>query len=289
MRPDGKGWCCFRCGGKGDVVTLASLVATGERLDRTNAPRVREWLEARGQAAPAPLATRRAPDLPPSRPPRADVHVLWERARPVVEDVDVCGWLRSRGLEPATVEERDLARALPTERLPRWARSRTGTWWESGHRLLFPLFGPTGALTSVRARAVLTPAEPAKALSPQGFSVAGLVLADALARRMLEGARLGDRTPAHELVRVLGVVVTEGEPDFLTWATRASDASETAPAVLGLVAGSWTDEIATRVPDGARVALRTHEDEAGEVYARRVAETLRGRCVLVRPRRGGTS
>ena len=37
-------------------------------------------------------------------------------------------------------------------------------------------------------------------------------------------------------------------------------------------------------------ALATAEwDEAGEGYARRVGETLRSRCLLVRPRRGGAS
>jgi DNA primase len=45
--------------------------------------------------------------------------------------------------------------------------------------------------------------------------------------------------------------------------------------VLGIVSGSWTDELAQRVPAGTRVLIRTDADAAGDKYARRIAETLR--------------
>jgi hypothetical protein len=266
-------------------VTLASLLATGEpRLSRTNADRVREWVEARGVSHVRPQVPRSAtrPTAPSPRPPHAEVLGLWARARVVTDDADVSAWLLSRGLEPSAVEEKDLIRALPGGTLPRWARSRSGSWAESGHRALFALVDAHGALVSLRARCVTADARPAKALSPAGFSVSGLVLADALAQLLLAGEPLGDGSPVDDLVVETGLVVVEGEPDWLTWAARPSDADERAPAVLGLVAGSWSPDLARRVPSGVRVALRTHRDSAGDAYAEKVAADLSERCHIFR-------
>lgn len=217
------------------------------------------------------------------RPPLEEVLELWHRAAPARSDSSVAAWILARGLDSADIEDRDLARALPSSgALPAWARSRAGTWRASGHRALFALFGSHGAIESLRARAVIEPTQPAKALSPTGFAVTGLVLADALARLMLADAALGDGSPACELVREVGLVVAEGEPDFATWASRASDGQQDAPAVIGLMSGSWTSELADRVPNGTRVVLRTHHDRVGDRYATQVIETLSGRCALLR-------
>src|SRR5262249_14220485 len=73
------------------------------------------------------------------------------------------------------------------------------------------------------------------------------------------------------------VVVTEGEPDFLTWAARGE--GQRTLAVLGLPgAGTWTAELAERVPDGSTVILRTDADDAGHAYAAEIAASLGGRC-----------
>ena len=91
----------------------------------------------------------------------------------------------SGALDPATVEGRNLAWALPaTGRLPRWARGPGGDWRTTGHRCVVPLFDHTGEIVSVRARAVLPDVSP-KNLAPAGYAVAGLVMADALGRLML--------------------------------------------------------------------------------------------------------
>ena len=117
-----------------------------------------------------------------------------------------------------------------------------------------------------------------KAGAAAGFELRGLVLADALGRQLLEGD-----TKAAELVKAAGLVVTEGEPDFLTWATRQGDAAELVPAVLGLVAGSWTPEHAARIPAGTRIAMKTHADKAGEGYAATVLATV-PHCRVYRPK-----
>ncbi|MCO5168358.1 MAG: hypothetical protein M9894_18625 [Planctomycetes bacterium] len=205
------------------------------------------------------------------------------------DDGAASAWLRSRGIAPASVEDLGLARALPPRlaEVPGWAGTRYGGWNESGHRFLLPLYGPNGALESLRARALNSNARP-KSLAPRGYSVAGLVLACPLGRLMLHGSRLGDGTLAALFVATVGLVVVEGEPDYLSWATAAGTdvGLECAPAVLGLESGSWTDAVAARVPAGATVRVRTHQDEAGERYAARVIETLASRCRVLRLRGG---
>jgi len=145
-----------------------------------------------------------------------------------------------------------------------------------------------GAPRSVLARTVVPSAElppdALKSAAPKGYGRAGLVLACPFARRVLEhGARpswWADDAPAFR------VVVAEGEPDFLTWATDASEANEHAPAVLGVTSGSWTAELAARIPDGAEVVVRTHADKGGAAYASKILETLApriaGRRLVVR-------
>jgi hypothetical protein len=82
-------------------------------------------------------------------------------------------------------------------------------------------------------------------------------------------------------MRPAALVIAEGVPDFLTWPTRYSDRDESAPAVIGVISGSWSDAIAARVPDGLRVAVRTHRDDAGRGYASRICASLSPRCVVL--------
>jgi hypothetical protein len=155
----------------------------------------------------------------------------------------------------------DLARVIPRgAALPCWARF-LGHSWAVTHRLVVPLFGPAGEMESIHARslAAIVPGGQAKAASPTGYEVAGLVMANAPARAMLESGEL----PSGELL------VVEGLPDFL-----AAAVAEPERAVLGILSGSFTPEIAARVPARARVEIRTHDDRAGERYAAQIAAAL---------------
>jgi hypothetical protein len=131
-------------------------------------------------------------------------------------------------------------------------------------------------MRSVRAWCVLAGKDP-KRVPPAGYRAAGLVLACPNAVAMLATARAPEGTRAR-------VVVTEGDPDFLTWATRYSDASEDAPAIFGVVSGSWSTEFAERIPVGSKVIVRTHADVAGDGYARLVQRYFEGRCDVWRTR-----
>ena len=258
---------CHGCGAGGDVL---SLVAAVEGLDiEADFPAV---LEAAGELARVDVS--RPPRVAPRPqvqaeqrpyPPLADVERIWALARPVVEDDQVAAWLRSRAIDPNLVAVRDLARAVPASAaLPGWARFQAQPWTQTGHRLLVPMFDASGAMRSVRARAVV-PSDAPKALPPTGYRMAGLVMATHVAAAGLAAKEWGDEP----------IVFAEGEPDFLTWATRGQ-------TTIGIVGGGWTPAHGERVPAGSRVVLWTDCDQAGERYADTVRRSLSGRCTVLR-------
>jgi hypothetical protein len=140
------------------------------------------------------------------------------------------------------------------------------------------MFDAAGRVRSLHARAVSADVGVPKGLSPAGYTVGGLAMADPLARLLLAGEPLGDGMSSAEAVGLYDLVIVEGVPDFLTWATRWGDAAEAAPAVMGVISGSWTDELAARVPDGTCVVIRVHQDGAGAKYAATIKASLDQRC-----------
>lgn len=291
LTADGRGWTCHRCGAKGDAVTLAALVQHGAlpaKGDTAGWRDVAAFCEAHGLCAgrPAEAASRPAtprsrpvvttPPPAPRRPLEAEVRALWALCPSVMDDAAVRDWLTIRALDAALVADRDLVRALPLNgALPAWCAYRGASWRTSSHRVIVPLYGPGGRLESLHARAV-TPTTPKdKAASPKDAEIRGLVMADAGGLALLMGAPL-------ESAR--RVIVAEGVPDFLTWATQYGDAAEDAPAVLGVIAGSWTSEIAATIPSGWTVIIRTHQDAAGDKYAETIRASLAGRCACKRAR-----
>lgn len=272
---------CWSCGWTcGDVV---GLVAAVHRLDVRDGRQYREALDLAAAAvgltldhgqpgaglvgpAPAPPPRPVAP-VAPAYPPADEVADLWARCVPAQTDPDIEARLARRAIDPGAVDLYELARALPPDAtLPRWARG-----WGASHRLIVPAYSPAGELRGLRARRTTDdPAQP-KVRLPAGYTGDGLVMACNLARdTMTTGQRPG-------WLDALTVVVVEGEPDFLTWAAGVSDANVTPPAVLGLFSGSWSDDLAARLPDGSSVHIRTHDDAAGLKYGAAVYASLAGR------------
>lgn len=266
---------CFACGAGGDVL---SLIATAHSLDnRREFGRILELANeiAGGVAQCYRPPERRAMPAPRLPPPVESVGALWAAARPVTDDADLVRQLHGRCLDPTIIEERDLARCLPhTGSLPRWARCRSQTWWESGHRLLLPMWNVEGRLCSVHARLIESPTgDIAKGLFPTGHSTKGLFLADSFALSIIQKGtpewwRRSDPP---------SIIITEGAPDFLTVATHYGTTDD-APGVLGVLSGSWSDGLAARIPNGYRVVVKTHSDEAGTKYRDTICRSLRGRC-----------
>lgn len=225
---------------------------------------------------PAPAPARPVErDEAPTRPEGAAD--LWRRSGRVWDSPAACAWLRGRGIDPAAVEDADLARTLPAEgALPSWARCRGRDWCETGHALVVPMHDHAGELATVHARFIgADPGDLPKSLTPAGASNRGVVMACPLGRLLLAGE-------ARDWPRLL-VVVVEGVPDYLAAVAQHSDADEDAPAVLGIVgggrAGSWSADLAARIPAHAEVVLAVDPDEAGERYAEAIRATLPGREV----------
>lgn len=206
------------------------------------------------------------------RPPADDVRVLWARCRPMHEDHEAVAWAEGRGFDPFLIADRDLCRALPAEAdVPPWAYLRGAPWTLGGYRILAPLYDALGRPASLHARNVNRAVSPKGAL-PCGFAASGLVLADGAALQVLRGSQLHG-----------ALWIAEGVPDFLSCGCGWSDAAgDTAPAVLGVLAGSWTAAVAARIPTGARVVIAVHHDQAGEKYCATIARSLMGRCSLER-------
>jgi hypothetical protein len=275
---------CFGCSFAGDIFHLLALV-DNLNPDRDFPEILRRAADLAGlfleRGAPAPRAPAKVVPMGPPRayPPGPEVGALWALCRPVLEDAEVCYWLAGRGLSPCAITHHDLARALPRGReLPRWAsyrgdhaiRPRPEPWSVLGYRLIVPTYDAGGVIRSVRARAIreVAPTDP-KALPPSGHASQGLVLADALTVHVLAHGAWPERADKR-------VVITEGEPDFLTWAMRAT------VAVLGIAgSGQWTEGLAQRIPAGTTVLLRTDQDDAGDVYAEAITRTLWGRCTIL--------
>lgn len=279
FRPDGRGWRCHVCHTTGDVVALVAAAATGQARPDTWEI-VHSFAAGRGLcasldgtvriAAPRPRPAR-PPSPPPTRPPLDEVLAVWDSAVAVVDDEEVAAWCRSRGLDPMWIADYDLARATHvTVRLPQWAGTG-GTWGEwrwSGHRLVVRAFDHEGGLASIHARYIRGDEPHAKGLWPRGCSMSGLVLCDSPSLLRL------DLVDGYYPSRV---IVAEGVPDWLTWATHYSDGDEDAPLVIGVTPGSWSQAVADRIPDGREIVIATHDDDAGNGYAVQIIETIRPR------------
>ena len=305
---DSGGWSCFRCGARGDSVSLAAAITTGRVNAGGQWEVVRMQCIASGLCTPAagiavvsphvrPTLQRAAPPIPapPHYPPVDEVTDLWQRCIPVVDDTEVSAWLKEvRGIDPIVVFDLDLARALPcTANVPHWAWApkgrevHGGSWSTLGYRLIVPLYNAKGQMCSLRARRAFNSGQEKldgrpKSITPAGYELKGLVMAEGLGRLMLSGEPLGDDSSAAEWVKHCGLWISEGEPDFLTLCTQFSDAAQDAPAVLGIMAGSLTRELIARIPDDTTVYIATDSDTAGDTYARQIQAALAKSQVKVR-------
>lgn len=294
-RADGLQVRCFGCDLAGDVFTLiaaargldvrrdfAKVLAEGAALAHLWA--VADELEGRPVArvqrpAPAPPPIRATNEPERTYPAIAEVCALWESSGFTEDDAEVCAMLTARALPPALIDLYALARVLPAAPapLPSWARVSGLSWRDAGYRLIVPMYDAHGEMRSLRAWRI-GEGDGQKRIAPAGHLSGGLVFACGGGRVMLTGERaeLGART----------VVIVEGDPDFLTWATKYDDAALSPPLVLGVVSGAWRDEVAARIPDGSTIAIRTHHDPPGDKYAEAINQSLRKRCRVMRSRKG---
>lgn len=266
---------CFGCDFTGDVLTL---IAVAHGLDARaqfhdvllTAAELGGLWQVADELRGGEVSVER-PELVPVEPTpereypdASELEALWSGAGRILDDPEACSLLEARAISPVEASSRRLARVLmPGTTLPAWARYRGATWADTGHRLLVRMWDASGVVRSVRAWRV-TEGDSPKRLPPGGCRASGLVLANVEAWKVLRG------NGAAELV------ISEGEPDWLTWATRWNG------PVLGIVSGSWTPELAAKIASVERVIVRTDHDAAGDRYAEEIFKSLKGKCELWR-------
>ncbi len=231
---------------------------------------------------PAPIPKRPPPssETPRKYPDREQVIGLLSQTTMCCDDEQGAKWLSGRSIDPKQVDVRGLAYMLPPDaQLPAWARYRRQNWTSLGYRLIIPLYNESGIVTSVRAGRVTADPDDLdapKRLPPSGCRLTGLVMANAVAIDLL-------RTGAWpEWAEQPGIVIAEGEPDFLTSCTHLDTTPTT--AVFGIYSGSWTKELAERIPSGSSVWIWSDPDSAGDRYASTVGRSLAARCTIRRGR-----
>lgn len=276
-------WACHSCGAHGDAFDLVAAVnGLAAALDFSEVVELAAQLAGVGPSdgdwTPSPPRPAYVPD-PPKYPPQNEVADLWARAATCNDSDPEASYLKGRGFNLIDLEYRDLARLLPRDGpLPPWAVYRGDTWRGTGHTVLVPVFDSYGRMRALRAWRTVDGDSP-KRLACAGCTTKGLVMANALAVLLLRHGERPSWWPSREKLRV---IVVEGEPDFLTWSCAVNDGSLTSPAVFGVESGSWTAEIAERIPGGSVVIIRTHNDDAGDRYAVKIVETIGNKCVIRR-------
>jgi len=284
---------CFACSQTWDVHALvaqlrgldtradfrAVLLEEADTLGRSD---IVDALEGR-TAEPRPARTAPPRPVPvqatpaPTYPDRDQVLDLIASCTLTARDAEATQALADRGLAASDLDVRGLAYALPkSAALPAWARYRGRSWLDTGHRIIVPVVDANGVVRSVRASRV-GPGDTPKRLPPAGHKASGLVMADAMAVEVLRAGAWPSWAPGPAQI-----VIAEGEPDWWTWAVRTPLHRIPKHACIGIFSGAWTADIAARIPDGAKVAIWTDHDAAGEKYAQQIADSLADRCTLIR-------
>lgn len=292
---DNLGWRCHRCdaGGSGIDMTAAVLFSGSKYKDLTKTDRVcvREWFVRHGWTSgnPSgvfipkrkPIGRKPQPDLEPHKyPDSTEVMRLWESSLPATEDHDTSSWLESRGLDPVKIQSLNLARTLDKNiKLPVWASFRRRGWFTAGYRLIFPMWDAKGRMKTLHARR-FNDHNP-KAVAPSGYELRGTILACNTAKRILETGKLPEHLSSADQLKI---IITEGEPDFLTWATRENPNKDY--VVIGVISGSWPDDsigrnLASRIPEGSHIYIRIHGDEKGKKYVDSLTSTFKGRKITL--------
>jgi len=204
-----------------------------------------------------------------------DLDDTWDTLPALSQSSQAEEYLQGRAIDASPIVEHDLARVLlQTQDLPeavQHAPLTVGT-----PCIAVPLVCHNRHVRSLSLRSTRKAAA-RKSVASKGERI-GCVMADGLARLLLEE----DANPA--LLGLaswseLTVVICEGEMDYLSWASRLASDGNSIP-VFGLVTGSWSGDIAGRIPEGCTVAIRTHQDTAGDAMAKTVGRSLHGRTLL---------
>jgi len=290
VRGDGTLWAkCHACQWSGDAL---SMIALADGLDVQSD--FREVL-IRGAEIAGSMAladeiraghertnTAPRPVVPvPVRMPEAkyltqgEIDEVWNASVSCSSDDAASRLLSSRAIDPSIVDALGLMRVIPRGlELPDWASieferdgvTERAAWNQTGHRLIGKVYDCDGVARSVRSWQIDRVGK-LKRLPARGKRGTGVVLANAA------GVDLLSWSGSPEII-----IITEGEPDWLTWSARVPETA----AVFGVGSGWWLKEHGARILPRSNVIVRTHCDTAGNIYAAQVVDTLPTGCAIWR-------
>lgn len=256
---------------------------------------------------------------PPARLPPEEVAALWSGAWPAFTEERAARWIRARSWAGHAdhvldvVSALNLARALsPDHACPSWAGGKRWTWARDGFSLLLPCYDSGGRMAALRARwtgtahgpgawpgeapegwagphgpdatgpAWLETAPPfgGKEVSPAGAGYArGVVYADPVGRWLL-GGRSGPVDPMSSIQWDGRILIVEGGPAFLWYATQPRRVKEgRTHAVLGVWSGAWPEgrtgrQFASRCRVADAISYAPDDDDGGDAIMRPIVESL---------------
>lgn len=265
----------------GKHITTGHVFVEGLEAPAGYVRAARVWQRKPGKGGREPESLRVAEEGDgPIRPHPADVTAAWVAALPIGEPMMLGGKPRP-GIDWAEVARLDLARVWPEggdHGLPAGFEYRR----RKGYRVALPLVNVKGELTSLKLRTVEKREQARGPWVPwlqhaEDFkpgAIKRLVFACPVARAMLRGEGRPEQ-----------VVITEGGPAWLAW---ASHRSREGVAVFGVFGGAWSAGIAQALPPSACVTIDTDDDGAGLTYAKKIETTIREhqpRARLIRSKR----
>lgn len=203
----------------------------------------------------------------------------WFRTRPTVLQVaDARAYLERRAIDPERIARADVARVMTTARdAPERLQGFKGA--VGLPCIVVALLDLDGTAVGMIGRSIRPDPPRTKSVSARGPR-AGLPMLSPMAELAITGAPLADL--GIRSFRDLTLIVSEGEVDFMTWVAREPDACGT----IGIVSGSWTEDLAGCIPSTCTVVVRTDPDPAGDRLAAAVHASLFDRCTVLRPVRG---
>ena len=199
-----------------------------------------------------------------------DASDVWRGAPLVTDDEYVARWLRLNELSPSLVAARDLARAVPPVWLDIFKARPSRTFDPARERLLMPLHGLDGSIETLHAEDIMPVGPFAAGTAPPPASRKGLLFANRRARLLLAAGSVPPGFVQHDLL------IVESAVSFLRRA--AATDPDPAPAVIGVLPGTWSSTVAAHIPVGTRVTVIAREDTSSPTSFPMIVADLRGRC-----------
>ena len=265
-------WQCFACGTKGDIIDMVSYHLHGVKGSVVgDFKEIKEFFKT-NEFADVRVITKEKSNIP-----QKDINNLWSNVVqfPVSETMrnDVREFFLKRGIDYASLDEafvfsnsfkyNSLTKVLTSQGryMPFWPFR-----WANEYPVAIPLYDANAKLCSFQGRRIKMEEGKMKSMCPVGFSMDGLFFADTNMRRFLLGEHNSSR-----------FWILEGEMDFLALVSDKNLCGEPklrAEPVMAIKNGSFSAFDHIRFPTGADIIIATHNDEAGNKYAEKIAEKI---------------